>query len=67
MKCEAVISVSPETGEQKECQKEATYSAYDGTVFFCDECLHDCMQDASPEENASVKCLLKSSAPKVPG
>lgn len=39
------------------CGKPATFSAYNGTVFYCDECLHNTMEDASPEEQASVEEL----------
>ena len=44
-------------GNQTVCGLPATYVAYHEAIPFCDECLHDCMQDASPEEQATVRKL----------
>jgi hypothetical protein len=49
----------PCNGTHKACGKPATHSAYDGKVFYCDECLHYVMEDASPEEQESVVELEK--------
>lgn len=55
--CEAVHA-TPD-GDQHECGKPATHTAYWGPpIAFCDECLHDCMQDASPDEQATITKLV---------
>lgn len=48
--CQA-IHTDRETGDQK----PAIFSAYAKPIFFCDECLRECMEDASPEERATVR------------
>lgn len=53
--CQAAIA-TPD-GDQHECAKPATHSAYEPPIYFCDECLHECMEDASPDEQATVKKL----------
>lgn len=54
--CQAV-QTDRETQEQRDCGKPATHSAYDPPIYFCDECLHQCMEDASPGEQKTVKKL----------
>ncbi len=58
VKCQTVIT-DRDTQDQRECGKTATHTAYDPPIYFCDECLHDCMEDASPEEQSSVKRLAQ--------
>lgn len=53
--CQAIHATRD--GDQHECGKPATHTAYDPPIYFCDECLHDCMEDGSPEEQATVKKL----------
>lgn len=51
--CEAYIPIPD--GNQHICGKPATHSAYlDPPINFCDDCLHACMEDASPEEQSTV-------------
>lgn len=54
--CQA-IETSRDTCEQRECGKPATHTAYQGEalIHFCADCLHECMQDASPDEQATVQ------------
>lgn len=42
-------------GDSHACGKPATHSAYSPPIFFCSDCLHACMEDASPEEQATVR------------
>lgn len=55
LKCQAVFT--SRDAEQRECGKPATYAAYLPPIFFCYDCLHDCMEDASLEEQSSVLYL----------
>lgn len=52
--CERIFA-SPDA-PQRVCGKPAEYEAY-GDTYFCGDCLHDCMEDASPEEQETVKKL----------
>jgi hypothetical protein len=54
MNCQAVIT-DRDTQEQHECGKPATHAAYEPPIYFCDDCLHDCMEDASPDEQSTVR------------
>lgn len=51
--CKAILT-EPDS-EQRECGRTATHTAYIPPIHFCDECLHDCMEDASPDEQATVQ------------
>jgi len=37
------------------CGKPATWSAYIPPIYFCQQCLHDCMEDESPEVQESAE------------
>jgi hypothetical protein len=54
MNCQALLT-DRDTQEQKECGKPATHAAYEPPIYFCDDCLHDCMEDASPDEQSTVR------------
>ena len=54
--CECV-QTSRDTTEQRTCGKPATHSAYEPPIYFCADCLHEMMQDASLEGHESVKDL----------
>lgn len=58
LKCEAVHT--SRDGSQRDCGKPATYAAYLPPIFFCDDCLHDCMEDASPEEQSTIRKLSEA-------
>lgn len=51
------IQTNRDDCSQRPCGKPATHSAYDPPMYLCDECLHEIMQDASPEEHTSIKKL----------
>lgn len=53
--CQAVIAARD--GDQHECGVPAKFLAYDPPTYFCAEHLHDCMQDASIEEQATIREL----------
>lgn len=54
--CE-MTEVNKDTGDQRECGKPAKYSIFDPPVLLCDECLHFALEDACPEEQATLKPL----------
>lgn len=58
-RCQAVFT-ERETGEQRACGAIATHTAHIPPIPFCDSCLHDCMEDASPEEQATVKVIPRN-------
>jgi hypothetical protein len=53
--CKA-LDVCRDTGAQRECGKVAICIAY-GDLPLCDDCCHEIMQDASPEEQSTVVWL----------
>ncbi len=57
MRCQAIVKIDRDTGDQFQCEEEATFQAYEPPIYFCSDCLHDCMEDASPEETSTVKRL----------
>lgn len=54
--CE-MTEVNRDTGDQRDCGKPAKYLAFDPPVALCEECCHLAIEDASPEEQATLKPL----------
>lgn len=52
--CE-MAEVNRDTGDMRQCGKPAKYLAFDPPVAFCEECCHLAMEDASTEEQATLK------------
>lgn len=51
--CEAVVSLP--MNHMRSCGKKAEFEVYDPPILLCSDCMHSCMEDASPEDQATLK------------